>query len=264
MICTTRKGHRKADEVDYAALDYGRWSRSQRTARWVIGFLLKRLGRIRVAGMENIPASGPVLLTANHLSLLDGFLLFCLVPRPSIPFVKVEFNRRPFMNWILTRFTNVIYLDRKKADFQAMFKGLTVLRSGGALGIAPEGHRSKTGGLGRGRTGVAYLAIKAVAPIVPIALCGQERAVGCWLRGRRVPITVRVGPPIDLPPGKLNVSHFQAYTETVMLTLARMLPPEYRGIYADRVQSENPGVATLVGEKETSVEAVGQMTKCKQ
>ena len=131
-----------------------------------------------------------------------------------------------------------------------MFRGLAVLRSGGALAISPEAYISKTGGLGRGHTGVAYLAIKAVAPIVPIVLYGQERAVRFWLRGRRVPISVRVGPPIDLPPGKLNVSHFHAYTETVMLTLARMLPPEYRGFYADRVQSEITNAGTLNSGKE--------------
>ncbi|MCP4688082.1 MAG: 1-acyl-sn-glycerol-3-phosphate acyltransferase [Desulfobacterales bacterium] len=201
-------------------------------------------------GAENFPASGPVLFAFNHLSLLDAFLLYFLVPRPAIPFIKVEFSRRPLVNWILTRLSHPIYIDRENADFQAMFRGLTVLRSGGALGIAPEGHISKTGGLRRGHTGVGYLAIKAVVPIVPMALYGQERLFRFWLKLRRAPISVRVGPPIDLPPGKLNGSQFHAYTETVMLTLARMLPPEYRGVYADRVQSEITGAGTLTSGKE--------------
>ncbi len=261
MIRTKRKRRRKAYEVDYSALDYGKWSRFQRIVRWVVRFLFQRLTRMHVEGMENIPASGPVLLVFNHLHVLDTPLLFSLFPRPVIPFAKVEFSRRPFMNRFLTRLCNVIYIDRENADFQAVFRGLTVLRSGGALGIAPEGYVSKTGGLQKGHTGVGYLAIKAVAPIVPIVLYGQDRIFRSWLRVRRPPNSVHVGPPIDLPPGSLNVSYFHAYTETVMLTLARMLPPEYRGVYADRVHSEITNAGTLNFGKENAVEAVGHMTK---
>jgi 1-acyl-sn-glycerol-3-phosphate acyltransferase len=92
---------------------------------------------------------------------------------------------------------------------------------------------SQTGGLGKGQAGVALLAIKAPAPILPIAAYGQEQATKYWKRFRRVPIHIRIGQPIELPSGKANKEQLETYTEQIMVAIARLLPPEYRGVYAE-------------------------------
>jgi 1-acyl-sn-glycerol-3-phosphate acyltransferase len=80
---------------------------------------------------------------------------------------------------------------------------------------------------------VAVVATLAPAPIVPAAAHGQERAVESWRRLRRVPVRVRVGPPVHLPAGTHSRERLQAYTDELMSTIAAMLPPEYRGVYTE-------------------------------
>jgi len=114
----------------------------------------------------------------------------------------------------------------------AVTRLLEVLRSGGVVAILPEGTRSPTAALGRGERGVALLAARSGAPVVPAAAWGQERAGACWRRLRRVPVRVRIGSPLQvLPGGAPDRASQQAFADEVMRTIAAMLPPEYRGVY---------------------------------
>jgi 1-acyl-sn-glycerol-3-phosphate acyltransferase len=133
--------------------------------------------------------------------------------------------------------TKTIFVARGEVDRHALGQALEVLKSGGVMAIAPEGTRSRTGGLQEGRSGVVYLAARSSAPIVPAAMWGQEKVMPGWVRLRRAPVHITFGPPIILPA---EAAHFRAaeldsYTEELMLTLGRMLPPEYRGVYARKV-----------------------------
>ena len=114
--------------------------------------------------------------------------------------------------------------------------------------MAPEGTRSRTGGLQAGRDGAIYLASRTGAAIIPVAAWGQERALGAWRRFKRPEIHIHIGQPIRLPDGaeRARAAELHGYTDDLMLTLAAMLPPEYRGVYADRVPapaSESPNVS---------------------
>jgi 1-acyl-sn-glycerol-3-phosphate acyltransferase len=107
-----------------------------------------------------------------------------------------------------------------------------VLHAGGIIGLSPEGARSATGALVQARSGMAYLALQANVPIVPVAAWGHERLTSSWRRLRRPEVNIRIGAPILLPPGAVSTSELQQRTELVMCALAALLPAEYRGAYA--------------------------------
>jgi 1-acyl-sn-glycerol-3-phosphate acyltransferase len=94
-------------------------------------------------------------------------------------------------------------------------------------------------------TGVAYLAHRAGVPTVPVAVYGQERIVESCRRLRRAPVTVEIGTPIPAPSGEATAEVLRAHTDRVMLAIARLLPPEYRGRYADAVDAANDSVKEI-------------------
>ena len=90
----------------------------------------------------------------------------------------------------------------------------------------------------RGLTGAAYLSRLSGAPIIPLAIYGQERiSVGRILS--RAPVRIRIGAPIPVPQGDATPQQLQAHTDRVMIEIARMLPREYRGVYAADVDGNN-------------------------
>ncbi len=223
--------------TDYSRLDYRRWTPLQRVLQRIFRLLARLTLRVHVEGLERFPRTGPLIVAPNHIHLFDVPLLFCYLPRRTVVFVADKWKRVPVANWLLGRVGNGIWVRRGAPDRRALRAALQVLRRGGVLGVAPEGTRSRTGGLQPGRPGIAYLATQAPAPILPVALFGQEKAVACWQRLRRPEVHVRFGEPIHLPPGRHRTEELEAYTQEVMLALARLLPPEYRGVYADKVTS---------------------------
>jgi 1-acyl-sn-glycerol-3-phosphate acyltransferase len=135
-------------------------------------------------------------------------------------------------------FADAIFVERGEPDRQAITRALEVVRQGGALGVAPEGTRSRTGGLIEGKPGTVYLASRSGAPILPVVVWGQEQAMREWAHLRRPVIHVRIADPLRLPPGaeQARSTDLASYTDQLMLTIARMLPPEYRGVYASRIE----------------------------
>lgn len=206
----------------------------QRLLQWMI----RLLTQVEVSGVENIPTSGAFILAANHLHAFDLPVAFAYNPRQVTAFAADKW-RGKFGGWLMEAVTQTIYVARGEVDRRALGQALDVLKAGGVMAIAPEGTRSRTGGLLTGKSGVIYLAARAGAPVVPAAMWGQEKVLAGWARLRRTPVYLRFGPPIALPAeaARFRAAELDAYTEQLMLTLARMLPPEYRGVYAD-----SPGV----------------------
>lgn len=223
-------------EIDYASLDYQKWTFLQRAFHLAIRFLVFLLTKLTIEGKEHIPDSGPFILAVNHLDYLDAPIMFAALPRRTVVFAADKWAKSPFSGWMLSHVGTAIYVNRGEPDRKALAAALAVLKAGGGLGMAPEGTRSHTGGLTQGHTGVAYLAARSGAPILPIVIFGQEQAGDYWKRLRRVPVTMRIAPLIHLPPGKARTPQLEAYTEDLMLTLAGMLPAPYRGVYGDKVQ----------------------------
>ena len=223
-------------EIDYGSLDYQRWTPLQRAVHLIMRLLVRLLTKVTIEGLENVPAQGAFVLAVNHLDYLDAPIVFAVMPRRTVVFAADKWAKTPFSGWILSHVGTAIYVDRGAPDRKALAAALTVLKTGGALAMAPEGTRSPTGGLTQGHTGVAYLATRSSAPILPMIAYGQEQAQHNWKRLRRVPVHIRIGPLIHLPPGKARTEQLDAYTDQLMLTLAAMLPEQYRGVYGERVK----------------------------
>ncbi len=205
----------------------------QRLLQWIIQITTK----IEVSGMENIPANGPFILATNHLHVFDLPVAFAYNPRQVSVFAADKWRGKPG-GWLMQTVTRTIFVARGEPDRRALGQALEVLKAGGVIAIAPEGTRSRTGGLLPGKSGAVYLAARAGVPIVPTAMWGQEQVMAGWARLRRTPVHLRFGPPVFLPAdaARWRTVELEAYTEQLMLTLAQMLPPQYRGVYADKVR----------------------------
>lgn len=163
--------------------------------------LVKLLTRTKVYGLENIPETGPVILAANHVSYVEAVLLAVFPPR------QVEFlgaGDLPFEAGIssITRLYDFIPVNRGNIDRNALKASLDVLAQEGVLAIFPEGGTwEKTEQ--HAHTGVALLAIRSGAPVVPIGLSGMHKSLSRALSLKRPQITMKLGKPIPAPkPGK--------------------------------------------------------------
>ncbi|WP_258037409.1 1-acyl-sn-glycerol-3-phosphate acyltransferase [Streptomyces sp. SM14] len=181
--------------------------------------------RPRVLGAWRVPAAGPVILAGNHSHNIDGPVVIGTAPRPVHFMVKREAFVGPLGP--LLRGFGQIGVDRNSADRAAVGEVLAVLRSGGALGIFPEGTRG-VGDFAALRSGLAYFALRSGAPVVPVAVLGsserRSRLVPALppLRGR---IDVVYGDPFDAGDGsgRRTRAALDAATERVQERLAAHL-----------------------------------------
>jgi 1-acyl-sn-glycerol-3-phosphate acyltransferase len=206
-----------------------------RLLQGIIFTLLRILTKLDIEGLEHVPRAGPLILAPNHIHLLDSVLAFGLIPRRVTVFAADKW-RIPPIGCLLSVIGRAIYVARGEADRRALAKAIAILRSGGVLGIAPEGTRSHIGGLQHGKDGAVYLASRTGAVIVLLAAWGQEKTLSSWAHFRRPAIHVRFAEPIHLPEGaeRARTAQLSAYTDEIMLVLARLLPAEYRGVYTNR------------------------------
>jgi len=188
-----------------------------------------------VEGRQNLPAGGPYILAANHLGMLDAPLFYSEFGGPHLAAWVAEKWER---HWILGPFmraANGIFIQRGEVDRAALDAAVAWLRSGRVFGMAPEGTRSRTHQLNRGKSGIVYLAHQAGVPIVPAAFINTEDALPALLRLHRKHALLRIGEPFRLPPldpARRSESTRQQADE-VMCRIAVLLPERYRGAYAD-------------------------------
>jgi 1-acyl-sn-glycerol-3-phosphate acyltransferase len=175
-------------------------------ARFVLRPLFWLVFRPKVTGRENVPLTGPVILASNHLSFIDSIAIPLMAPRMVSYLAKAEYwQGKGIGGWLSrTLFTGLRALpverDASRAAQAALDTALSVLKDGGAFGIYPEGTRSRDGRLARGKTGVAWLALTADCPVVPVAVEGtdQVQPVGArWPRPHRISVTF--GEPLTFP-----------------------------------------------------------------
>ncbi|MBC7291199.1 MAG: 1-acyl-sn-glycerol-3-phosphate acyltransferase [Actinotalea sp.] len=172
---------------------------SERGPRWsrhVGRFLARVVWDTEVLGAEHVPLDGPVIISANHIGLVDGPLVHGVVPRGTHILVKEEMFRGPV--GAVLRAAGQIPVDRTGGR-PALAAGLGVLRRGGAVGIFPEGVRGRGDGADA-RAGVAWLAVTSGAPVVPTAVLGTRwtgEGVG-HVPGLRRRLVVAFAPPVQL------------------------------------------------------------------
>lgn len=215
-------------------------------ARTVMNGVIWRLARILCcvddAQLARVPQQGPLILVTNHVNFLDAPLLYThLQPRPVTAFAKIETWHNPLLGLLFT-IGGAIPLRRGEADVGALRRGLAELKAGHIVAVAPEGTRSGDGRLRQGKPGVVTLALHSGAPLLPVAFYGGEAFKQNLARLRRTGFHIVVGRPFHLirspasweTPGFLRASAVrQQMADEIMYQLATLLPPEYRGYYAD-------------------------------
>ncbi len=211
--------------------------RKQRAVKYFLLAVLKTVARVDVQGLENIPA-GPCVAVVNHLSSFDTLTGIAVGPiRQATTFAAIEHRSDPIGGWILDQL-GVIWVRRGEADRDAIKLALDEIKSGTVMAMAIEGTRSRTGGLLPGKTGPAFLASRTHVPLLPAAVWGTEKIITNLKHLRRGEAHLRIGQPFYLPEGRANTEQLEEYTDQVMLQIAAMLPPQYRGVYAERVKDE--------------------------
>jgi 1-acyl-sn-glycerol-3-phosphate acyltransferase len=167
-------------------------------ARFVIRPLFWLLFRPHVAGREHVPLTGAVIFASNHLSFIDSIAIPTVAPRKVHYLAKAEyFTGHGISGWFSrTLFSALgalpVERDTHRAAQAALDTALAVLKDGEGFGIYPEGTRSRDGRLARGKTGVAWLALTADCPVVPVAVTGTDKVqpVGArWPRLHRISVT---------------------------------------------------------------------------
>ncbi len=206
-------------------------------------FLARCFTRVRIEGAtDGIPREGPVILAANHISNADAVLIGA--------FLTTRLGRR--IHWLgkkemfdwpvlghLFRNGGIIPVDRGAADVEAFRVAQRVLDAGNVLMVFPEGTRSPTAELQVPKDGLAMLALRTNATIVPIGISNTDRI---WPKGRSFPLpgkhaTMRIGEPFtagDLLPPEIDRKAAKALATTlIMQRIAALIDPRHRGTYGD-------------------------------
>jgi 1-acyl-sn-glycerol-3-phosphate acyltransferase len=205
--------------------------------------IIRLLFAATVVGRRNMPASGGVILASNHLSFFDSVILSLLARRPVSFLAKAEyFTGKGIKGWLSRVFFASIdaipvHRDSASAAQDALDAGLERLVDGEAFAMYPEGTRSLDGRLYRGKTGVAWLALTANVPVVPVALTGTDKIQPVGSRGIRLAkLRVEFGQPMNLSSygaassGKAR----REATDAIMDEIAAMSGQELAGIYNER------------------------------
>jgi len=215
--------------------DHKRFEGRRKILRWLIhqvGYrLLARFDRAEDADL--LPAKGSAIVIFNHIAFIDPIVVLSILPRNAVPLARHDVFGVP--GWgIFPRIWDVIPVRRDEVDRDALRKSLAVLEAGEVLLVAPEGTRHSS--LQRAKAGLAYLALKSGAPIVPVAIEGTEGYPSLIVgRNDLVPVTVRLGRPFRYKEldGPRDRDRLRKMTDEAMYILAGMLPEERRGVYSD-------------------------------
>ena len=219
--------------------------------------LVSRIGSrcfadVEVDGLERIPATGAVILAANHISNADpivaGAWITPALRRRRIHWLgKRELFDWPGFGWVAAH-GGVHPVDRDNADVEAFRLAARILEAGHVLFAFPEGTRSPSGELQPAKDGIAMLALRTGALVIPIGINNTDAV---WPKAHRLPrplprrtITMRVGEPFRvadaLPPGVDRRTAKGFATRAIMTRIAALLEPRHRGVYAD-VGASAPG-----------------------
>ncbi|MEA2515493.1 MAG: 1-acyl-sn-glycerol-3-phosphate acyltransferase [Thermomicrobiales bacterium] len=222
--------------------------RPRRVVRAILLAILRLAIGLRVEHVERAP-KGAVLVVSNHLHNADPVLTNAAYPLPIHYMAKKEVFRIPVLKWIL-RWAGAFPVDRGRADRSAIRRAEAALAAGIAVGMYPEGTRSNTRALRAPLAGAGMLALRNDVPILPIVVTGTERLPFNGAKGRAqasspMPdpghkgIRILFGEPFRIPrevDGRKLTA--EEATDRIMVEIARLLPPDYRGVYADRIAEE--------------------------
>lgn len=212
--------------------------------RRCIRFVLRAVNRalfgllthFEVMGEENLPDGGPLLVAMNHFSYIDPAVIVRVTPWPLEALGGFRLPNAPFWGgWILKLWGN-LPVHRGTGARSSLRYAEEVLAQDGVVGIAPEGGAWATV-LRPPRPGVAFLAVRTEARVLPIGIDGVLDIFPSLRRGRRANVTVQIGQPLGpfhiLGRGQERRHQLDEIGHEIMSQIAKLIPPERRGYYSD-------------------------------
>ena len=203
------------------------------TSNVLMKWALRFWGDWQVEGRENVPQDGPLIVVSNHLSNLDPPILAASIPRRLYFMAKRGIFHDPVVSSFLKAW-GAFPLNRDGADISAIRWSLQTLERGGGLAIFPEGTRSPKG-IKNPISGVALIARKSGAPILPVGITGTESVGPPWqIAFPRGEFKVNIGTPFTAGQNydsETSRNDLEATTNDIMERVASLLPKNYRGIY---------------------------------
>ena len=188
----------------------------------------------KIIGKQNVPQNCPLIIVSNHQSNFDSSLISVSIPREIYFLSKAEAFQHPISKQFLTRY-GAYPLKRGKVDIEAMKWCLETLRKKKSLLIYPEGGRSPEK-LSRGHSGVALIALKSMAPILPMSITGTAHLHStARIINPKGNFTVNIGKPFtldEIPTKPYSKEILANITQIIMSKIANLLPESYRGEYA--------------------------------
>ena len=196
---------------------------SYRTTNLTLGTFLRIMFRPRYLGRDKIPVDGPLIIAANHLSHIDPAFIMTATKRPVSYMSKKEHFDGAIRRLVFKQ-VGVIPVDREEGGKDALKGAIEILEKGGAIGIFPEGTRSRDGKMGKGKTGVARLAALTGAAVVPVAI---RQTDGVWPVSKRAPrpwrkFYYKFGDPIYFDYKEENHENFRKFTDSVMSRIVEL------------------------------------------
>ncbi len=206
----------------------------QKIAIAVLRPVFRLMVHVEMDGLDNVPAAGPAILMINHVAFLDPVTLIAGLQRRIVPMSKIENLRLPGVN-LLIRLWGAINVRRGEVDRAALRQAIEALRGGHLLLMAPEGTRSKSGELQEPHDGIAYVATRTGAMVIPVGIVGTPSIAQNWKRWKRTDVHVTFGRPFyfETAGARVGREELSLMTREAMYQLAAMLPPQQRGRFAD-------------------------------
>lgn len=208
----------------------------KKVANRLARFFIEKYAVIHTKGLENIPRKGNVIFIANHLSNADGLIMqYILEKTKEVTFVAGVKLQNELITGMVLELVPHIKIHPNKPDRKALKEAIDVVKSKSSLFIFPEGTRSRTGQLLKGRSGVVLIARNTNALIVPVGISGTEKLLPINNEGKmstewfnKADVSIKVGKSFSLD----DLSGEDETIDLMMLKIAELLPPEYRGHYS--------------------------------
>lgn len=210
------------------------------TLRMIFGLLVRRIYRLQVVGLENIPATGGAIVVSNHVSWLDGMLLIYVMPRTIRMMAHAKYISAPIIRDLARKAGVIPIVPGTKAIVQGVREARQSLEQGYLIGIFPEGGMTRTGQLRGFRPGFLKIAKGGDVPIIPVYIDGiwgsifsysGGRYFWKWPQLRRLQLTVYIGRPLTHVKSpweaQLAVSLLGAQAEFARKTLDHIPPRRF-------------------------------------
>jgi len=208
------------------------WSWFYNLVKFLMIVIVPLLTRWRVKGRENVPAHGPLLVVANHISNADPPLIAISLGRKVKFMAKRDLFRSRLSNSVMHGF-GAFPVSKGQVDIGALRRARRVLGKNKALVVFPEGRRSRKEQLVSAYSGAALIALRSDVTLLPVGISGTEKMESISWLWHRPRITINIGHPFRLPPvdGRLTKEELSGSTDSIMEHIAELLPLRYRGKY---------------------------------